>query len=195
MWDIHDPIELFRQTFAEAGQGAPFDATACALATSTPEGKPSQRFVLLKEVDVQGRFVFFTNYGSRKARELLANPCAALCFYWPWTGFQVRIEGGVSRLDDAASDAYFASRPRASRIGAWASRQSEELESQAFFEARLQRFEAEFAGREVERPPFWGGFALQPERIEFWHEGAYRLHQRRVFLRQGEAWESKRLFP
>ncbi len=150
--------------------------------------------VLLKGVDERG-FVFYTNYGSRKAAELDANPRAALCFYWPWTGKQFRVEGPVARVPAAESDAYFATRPRASRIGAWASRQSEPLESRARLLARVAKTEARFAGREVPRPDFWGGYRLEPERIEIWHNQLHRLHDRFLYEREGDGWTRRRLFP
>ncbi len=191
-----DPIAEFARLFADAkaGAGENDDATAVALATADSEGRPSVRMVLLKGVDERG-FVFYTNYGSRKAAELDANPWAALCFYWSWTGKQFRVEGPVARVPAAESDAYFATRPRASRIGAWASRQSEPLESRARLLARVAKTEARFAGREVPRPDFWGGYRLEPERIEIWHSQLYRLHDRFLYEREGDGWTRRRLFP
>lgn len=164
------------------------------LATADPSGRPSARVVLLKGVDERG-FVFFTNYGSRKARELQDNPQAALCFYWRDFDEQVRVEGRVELLPEEESDAYFASRERASQIGAWASRQSEPMASRTQLLARYAAIEARFAGRPVPRPPFWGGFLLVPQRIEFWFNQIHRLHDRIVYTRQGDGWQSERLFP
>ena len=155
---------------------------------------PSVRIVLLRHFDADG-FVFFTNYASRKAGELEANPRAALCFYWYWLEEQVRIEGVVARVTGEESDAYFATRPRGSQVGAWASRQSQALSSRAALEAGYREREAEFAGREVPRPPFWGGYRLAAERIEFWRAGTYRLHDRLVYTRDGGGWRTERLFP
>jgi pyridoxamine 5'-phosphate oxidase len=150
--------------------------------------------VLLKSVDVAG-FVFFTNYESRKADELASNPRAALCFYWPTIGAQVRVEGGVERVTPAESDAYFATRPRESQLGAWASRQSRPLASPVALRAEFERTSARFAGQAVPRPPVWGGFRMRPQRIEFWHSGEHRLHDRVLYTREGEGWKVRRLFP
>lgn len=197
MNDAPDPLVAFAQLFARASTTAPpppADATAVALATATPGGHPSVRIVLLRHFDPSG-FVFFTNYTSRKAGELEANPRAALCFYWYWVEEQVRVEGSVARVTDDESDAYFATRPRGSQVGAWASRQSQPLASRVFLEARYHEREAEFAGRDVPRPPFWGGYRLVADRIEFWRAGTYRLHDRLVYTREGQAWRTERLFP
>jgi pyridoxamine 5'-phosphate oxidase len=189
-----NPIPRFKELFQRAAEQAPFDHTAVTLATADPAGHPSARIVLLRGVDERG-FVFFTNYESRKARELSANPAAAICCYWPWIDEQVRIEGHVVRADQAESDAYFASRPRGSQIGAWASRQSEPLASRAALEGRYDALAKEYDGRQVPRPPFWGGFRLVPARIEFWKAGTYRLHDRLVYSRAGEEWRTEALYP
>lgn len=164
------------------------------LATVSADGKPSARVVLLKSFDARG-FVFYTNLQSRKGVELRFNPNAALCFYWPPLARQVRIEGIVENVSDEDADAYFASRPRGAQIGAWASRQSTELVSRQELESRVKEFEQEFAGREVPRPPFWSGFRLVPERIEFWQSREDRLHDRLVFVRQGDTWTKGLLYP
>ncbi len=190
----HDPIAEFRRLFEKARQSEAGDATACCLATADEAGRPAARMVLLKGVD-DGGFVFFTNYTSRKARELDANPRAALCFYWSSLDRQVRVEGPVRRLDAADSDAYYASRPRGSRIAAWASKQSQPLASRAELVARVARYEAKFLGREVPRPDFWGGYRLSAERIEIWHNQLYRLHDRFVYRATEAAWERQRLYP
>ena len=188
-----DPIAEFQDLFARAGAREP-DATAMALATADATGAPSVRMVLLKAVDAAG-FVFFTNYESRKAAELAANPRAALCFHWPTIGVQVRVEGGVERVTAAESEAYFATRPRESQLGAWASRQSRPLASAEALREEFARISARFAGQPVPRPPVWGGFRVRPQRIEFWHAGEHRLHDRVLYTRAGEGWTVERLFP
>ena len=190
----HDPIARFRDTLSRAAAASGFDATAAALATVDARGQPSARIVLVKTVDARG-FAFFTNRESRKGRELAENPRAALCFHWPAIGEQVRVEGEVTLLGDGESDAYFATRPRESQVGAWASRQSMPLESRAALEAAARATEERFAGREVPRPPFWGGYVLRPERIEFWKSAEGRLHHRTVFERAGEGWRESLLNP
>ena len=189
-----DPIGRFQELFARAADNAPFDPVAVTLATASPDGRPSARIVLLRRVDARG-FGFFTNFESRKGRELLANPYAALCAYWPWLDEQVRIEGRVTMADAAESDEYFAGRPRGSQVGAWASAQSQVLTSKADLEARYHALDAEYAGRDIPRPPFWGGFRLTPERIEFWRAGAYRLHNRVLYIRDGDGWRIDVLYP
>jgi len=188
-----DPIAEFQDLFARAGAREP-DATAMALATADATGAPSVRMVLLKAVDAAG-FVFFTNYESRKAAELVANLRAALCFYWPAIGVQVRVEGGVERVTAAESEAYFETRPRESQLGAWASRQSRPLASAEALREEFARISARFAGQPVPRPPVWGGFRVRPQRIEFWHAGEHRLHDRVLYTRAGEGWTVERLFP
>jgi len=190
-----DPIEEFIALFTRAALDAPSDPTAVALATADRQGRPAARMVLLKGVDSLG-FRFFTNFESRKGRELAENPRAALCFYWAWIDEQVRVEGAVERLPDAESDAYFASRPRSSQLGAWASQQSRPHASRLALLRRAVATEARFLGRDVPRPPFWGGFLLRPEAIEFWTARPSRLHVRRRFTRAGGgAWTLERLDP
>jgi pyridoxamine 5'-phosphate oxidase len=191
--DDTDPIATFQQLFARASTREP-DATAVALATADATGAPSVRMVLLKAVDADG-FVFFTNYESRKAGELDVNPRAALCLYWPTIGVQVRVEGAVERVTAAESEAYFATRPRESQLGAWASQQSRPLASADALREEFARTSARFAGQPVPRPPVWGGFRVRPQRIEFWHAGEHRLHERILYTRAGEGWTVERLFP
>jgi pyridoxamine 5'-phosphate oxidase len=189
-----DPVDLFGAWFEAAGESGILLPEAMTLATATPEGIPSARMVLLKGFDAHG-FVFFTNYGSRKAQELDANPHAALCFHWTVLQRQVRIAGSIARVGAEESDAYFASRGRGSQLGAWASRQSESLPSRSDLEERVRQLDAEYATGDVPRPPFWGGYRLTPERIEFWQGRADRLHDRLVFLRDGPDWTAQRLYP
>lgn len=191
-----DPIQRFRELYARASDDAPFDPAAVVLATATRDGRPSARVVLLRRVDELG-FGFYTNYESRKGRELRENPWAALCCYWPWLDEQVRIEGPVSVAPPEDSDDYFASRPRGSRIGAWASRQSEPLDSRATLEARVEQYTREFEGRTVPRPDFWSGYRVVPLRIEFWTSVVGRLHHRELFERDapGAQWRTRLLYP
>jgi pyridoxamine 5'-phosphate oxidase len=189
-----DPIDRFLALQAAAAKHEPEQATAATLATADLEGRPSARVVLVKSVDPSG-FAFYTNRDSRKGRELETNPWAALCFFWPSLIRQIRVEGGVERVEDAASDAYFASRPRGSQIGAWASRQSAALPSREALEERVERVTARFAGQTVPRPPFWGGYRLVPQRIEFWHGRESRLHDRLLYERDGQGWRESRLSP
>lgn len=189
-----DPIQGFLDAFEKAKTTEPFDATAMTLATVDARGRPVARMVLLKSADARG-FTFFTNFRSRKARELEATPYAALCIHWPASLTQARVEGSVARVDDEEADAYFASRPRESQIGAWASRQSEPLASRETLEARVREVEARYPGA-VPRPPFWGGYRLTPDRIELWYAGAHRLHDRFVYTRdEGGGWTIQRQFP
>jgi pyridoxamine 5'-phosphate oxidase len=189
-----DPIVRFQKIFERARERAQFDATACCLATADAEGRPSARMVLLKAVDASG-FVFYTNYGSRKARQLAENGEAALCFYWPELEEQVRAEGHVTRVSEQESDAYFASRGRLSQVGAWASRQSEPLQGRGTLIGRFLALQARFAGRSVPRPEFWGGFRLAPARMEFWSSRPHRLHDRQVYELRGASWEKTGLYP
>ena len=190
----HDPLELFRRWFLEAEQAIPKDPNAMALATVDDDGRPAVRIVLLKGFDARG-FVFYTNLESRKGRELLAHPGAALCFYWPVLDRQVRVEGSVSLVDDLEADAYFATRARLSQVGAWASQQSRPLASREELEARVVEIEQRYAHGPVPRPPHWSGFRLRPARIEFWHARANRLHERQVFSRHDSGWSHERLYP
>jgi len=189
-----DPIELFREWFAAARRAGIFLPEAMTVATATPDGVPSARMMLLKGVEA-GSFVFFTNYESRKAGELAANPRAALVFHWAVLERQVRVEGTVERLPPGESEVYFRTRPRGSRIGAWASKQSRPLADRAELEARVREHDARFAGGEVPLPPFWGGLRLVPERIEFWQGRLDRLHDRLRFERDGGSWRTVRLYP
>ncbi|MFQ5605705.1 MAG: pyridoxamine 5'-phosphate oxidase [bacterium] len=182
--------ELYEQ-FALAGVPEP---SAFTLATATPEGKPSARVLLLKEYDKEG-FVFYTNLGSRKVKELQSNPQAALCFYWEAIHYQVRVEGRVTQIPDAEADAYFASRPRGSQIGAWASKQSAPLADRAELERRFREVEEQFHGRDIPRPPFWSGFRLLPEQFEFWLRQEDRLHERAVYIRENDGWKLQLLYP
>ncbi len=189
-----DPIALFDAWFAEAKASEPNDPNAMALATADAEGRPSVRMVLLKGHGPYG-FVFYTNREGRKAGDLAANRHAALLFHWKSLRRQVRVEGAVSLASDAESDAYFASRSRDSQLGAWASDQSRPLDARATFEARFEAAKARFASGDVPRPPFWGGYRVAPERIEFWQDRAHRLHERRLFTRHGADWTEGLLYP
>jgi pyridoxamine 5'-phosphate oxidase len=189
-----DPIVRIQEAMTRAAHEAPFDPIAVSLATSTPDGRPSCRIVLVHGVDARG-VVFHTNYGGRKAVEIESNPWAAVCAYWPWTDEQIRIEGSIARVSSAESDGYFAVRPRGSQIGAWASLQSQPLESRDALIARVREFEARFEGAEVPRPETWGGYRLSPLRIEFWKAGEFRLHDREVYERVGDGWTTRRLYP
>jgi pyridoxamine 5'-phosphate oxidase len=188
-----DPITEF-QNAVERAKAHQVDTAPVVLATTDAAGRPSARLVLLRGVDARG-FVFFTNYNSRKGRELAGNPHAALCFYWASLDEQIRIEGRVERVSADESDAYFAGRPRGSQLGAWASDQSEVLPSRESLEEKYREIERRFEGRTVDRPSFWGGFRLTPVRIEFWYGRPDRLHDRVVYDRDGSAWRIERLYP
>ena len=170
------------------------EPTAFALGTVGADGQPAVRILLLKGVDDEG-FVFYTNYESRKGRELLAHPKAAMCFHWQPLERQIRVEGDVSPVSADAADAYFASRARGSQIGAWASRQSRAIGTPGDLEARVRDVEARFEGTVVTRPPHWSGFRLVPQRIEFWRGMPSRLHERTVYVRDGDAWRMETLYP
>lgn len=189
-----DPVTLFQAWMEEAAKTEPNDPNAVCLATATPDGRPSARMVLLKGVDARG-FVFYTNLESRKGAELAANPQAALCFHWKSLHRSVRVEGPVEQVSDAEADAYYASRARASRIGAWASRQSRPMEGRFALERAVAEYTLKFGLGEIPRPPHWSGFRVLPERIELWRDMPFRLHERRVFHRDGAAWRVETLFP
>ena len=189
-----DPHALFEEWFAEARLSEPNDPEAMALATCDPQGRPSNRMVLLKGHDARG-FVFYTNSRSRKGGELAANARAALLFHWKSLRRQIRIEGAVEQVSDGEADDYFASRSRESQLGAWASDQSQPMDSRHVFEVRYQALVDEHEGREVPRPPHWRGYRVVPERIEFWIDRAHRLHERRLFTRSGEGWAASLLYP
>jgi pyridoxamine 5'-phosphate oxidase len=189
-----DPHGLFEEWLAEARLSEPNDPTAMALATADALGRPSVRMILLKGHDQRG-FVFYTNLDSRKGGELTANPHAALLFHWKSLRRQVRVEGLVEPVADAEADAYFASRARESQLGAWASDQSRPLDRRETFEARYQAMAARFETGDVPRPPRWSGWRVMPERIEFWSDRAFRLHERRLFTRSGGGWDEGLLYP
>ena len=189
-----DPVEQFRRWFDEALEADLHEPNAMTVATAAPDGRPSARVVLLKVFDERG-FVFYTNYEGRKGRELEENPRAALLFYWGELERQVRIEGTVSRTSEGESDAYYASRPRGSRLGAWASEQSRAVEGREVLEGRARDLEVEYEGREVPRPAFWGGYRVEPEVVEFWQGRESRLHDRISYRRGDGGWEIERLQP
>lgn len=196
-----EPFALFQSWLALAEKSEINDPNAVAVATVDGDGLPNVRMVLLKGVDPEGTeargFLFYTNFEGTKGRELLAHPKAAMCFHWKSIERQVRVRGPVSVVSDAEADAYFASRHRLSRIGAWASRQSRPLESRFALESEVARYTAKFAVGEIPRPPYWSGFRLTPVEIEFWRSRPFRLHDRMVFRRDGPqgSWKKMRLFP
>lgn len=191
-----DPFEVFDEWFAEAKDCGLKEPTAMALASADETGAPSLRMVLLKGFGPDG-FVFYTNYESRKGRELLANPQAALCFYWMPMGRQVRVQGRVEKVTDAEADAYYASRHRDSRIGAWASQQSRPMATRYDLEKSAAKYAAKYAIGDIPRPPHWSGFRIVPRLIEFWTEKPFRLHERIVFERSDDSgsWTTSRLYP
>ena len=188
-----NPITEFLNAIERAA-ARQVDTAPVALATADAEGRPSVRMVLLRGADERG-FVFHTNYNSRKAGELAANPYAALCFHWPTLEEQIRVEGRIERLPAPESDAYFGSRPRGSQLGAWASEQSAVLPARETLEEQYRAIERRFEGSPVPRPPFWGGFRLVPDRIEFWFGRPDRLHDRLRYTRHGDGWQIERLYP
>lgn len=189
-------LNVFSALLEEAKAGIDPEPTAMTLATADGDGRPAARTVLLKGFDAGG-FVFYTNFNSRKGRQLAGNPQAALLFHWKHIrdGVQVKIEGTVEPVSAAEADAYFASRPRGSQIGAWASLQSEPLASRELFEQRIAETEARYEGMDVPRPPHWSGFRVVPERIEFWYGARFRLHERECYTRDGEVWSVTALYP
>ena len=189
-----DPMALFHTWFREAIGSGIYLPESMALGTATPEGKPSVRLVLLKGYDERG-FVFFTNYESRKAVELEANPEATLVFHWAILQRQIRIEGTTQRISKDDSEAYFHSRGRGSQVGAWASKQSQPLPKREELEGRVKQFESDFKGEQVPLPPYWGGYRLNPQSIEFWQGRSSRLHDRLKFEREGKSWTRERLYP
>jgi pyridoxamine 5'-phosphate oxidase len=195
MTESPNPYEIFSAIYAEAMKLDISDPNAVCLATADAEGRPSARMVLLKGTDSRG-FIFYTNLRSRKARDLAANPHAALCFYWPQLGRQIRVEGAVEPVTGTEADAYFATRARGSQIGAWASLQSSELASRDELLARIAEIERRYDGVDVPRPDHWSGYRLLPRRIEFWSAGDFRLHDREVFeTEDGATWRMHRLYP
>ena len=196
-YPVQNPLSRFNRLYAQATQldrSVLPEPNAMSLATVGMSGNPSVRIVLMKEVDERG-FVFYTNLEGRKGRELRTHPVAAICFYWPALEVQVRAEGPVTLVTDAEADAYFATRPRESQIGAWASVQSQPIERAQDLAQRVAEFEKKFDGQEVPRPVHWSGFRLRHERIEFWKARPGRLHERHLYTRSGESWTMETLYP
>ena len=189
-----DPIAVFAEWLAKATETELNDPTAMTLATVDAAGRPAARIVLLKGVDPRG-FVFYTNHNSRKGQDLAAHPMAALCFHWKSLRRQIRVEGAIETVTPEEADAYFKTRAHISQLGAWASDQSKPLDSRATLEARLDAVRIRFEGAEVTRPPNWSGYRVLPQRIEFWHDQPFRLHDRIVFSRAQEGWDTERLYP
>ena len=189
-----EPITIFKEWYEEAKAAEPLNPNAMTLATADAEGRPSARMVLLKDVDCEG-FVFYTNLNSRKAAELTVNPHAALCFYWRALAKQVRVEGSIELVNADEADTYFASRPKLSQLGAWASKQSQPLEGRLALEKRVAKYTAKFNVGIVPRPEFWSGFRLRPVQIELWKEEAFRLHDRTRYKRVGDGWSVDSLYP
>jgi pyridoxamine 5'-phosphate oxidase len=194
--EAQEPFQLFAEWLSDASKTEPNDANALALATVDENGMPNVRMVLLKDFDEHG-FVFYTNYESQKGREILGAQKAAMCFHWKSLRRQVRVRGPVEQVSDSEADAYYASRPRGSRIGAWASKQSRPLESRFALEKAVAEYTARYAIGNIPRPPHWSGFRLRPVSIEFWHDRPFRLHDRVVFTRETPEgdWEKTRLYP
>lgn len=192
---VADPIDQFRRWFKEAQEAEVTEINAMNLSTVGKNGRPSARIVLLKDISADG-FVFYTNYESRKGKELEEHPFGALTFFWPELERQVRIEGKIMKVDQAIAEAYFASRPRGSQLGAWASPQSKEIASRSILETREMEFDEKFAGTEVPKPAHWGGYELTPDYVEFWQGRSSRLHDRIVYeMGIGNQWQRKRLAP
>ena len=192
---VTDPFVKFQDWMKEAWVHEPEDANAMTLATATPDGIPSARIVLLKGADAAG-FVFYTNTQSRKGDEIAANARAALLFHWKLLGRQIRIEGHVERVTDAEADAYFSTRPRISRLGAWASDQSRDLPERTELERRLANYDTTYPGDDIPRPPHWSGFRIVPDRFEFWQNMPFRLHDRTVYAKSpGNGWTVSKLYP
>lgn len=189
-----DPIVLFRDWYQEAIDAGITDPSIMTLATVDGEGNPAARIVLLKSFDENG-FVFYTNYQSRKGMDLEKNPRAALVLHWRETGHQVRIEGITEKVTASASDRYFESRPRGSQLGAWASEQSRQIQSKAHLDESLKRWESEFRDQPVPRPPYWGGYRVIPDKIEFWSERENRMHERMLFEKTEQGWVFRKLAP
>ena len=191
-----NPYELFSDWLGQAEQSEPNDPGAMCLATSTPEGKPSARMVLFKGLDERG-FVFYTNADSRKGQEILSNPYASVCFHWKSLLKQVRVEGELEEVSEDEADAYYNTRHRGSRVGAWASKQSQSLGSYDELKEFVESYESKFEGQEdIPRPPYWKGFRIKPTSIEFWIDGEYRLHERYVFTpEENGAWKRHMLYP
>ncbi|MGR9089151.1 MAG: pyridoxamine 5'-phosphate oxidase [Gammaproteobacteria bacterium] len=189
-----DPFGEFSAWFTEARKRETLEVDAVALASADADGRPSLRMVLMRAFDERG-FVFYTNLGSRKCHDFTENPYAAMCFHWKSVARQVRIEGTVERVSADEADAYFASRPRESQIGAWASKQSQVLESRAVLEQRVMDFAGQFADKAIPRPEFWSGFRLVPQHFEFWDERPARLHDRFCYYRDGASWRIERVYP
>jgi pyridoxamine 5'-phosphate oxidase len=192
--EAEEPFRLFAAWLEEATKQEPNDPNALALATVDADGMPDVRMVLLKGFDETG-FVFYTNFESAKGKQILGSMKAAMCFHWKSLRRQVRVRGAVETVSDAEADAYFATRPRGSRIGAWASQQSRPLEGRLALEKAVAEYTARFAVGAIPRPPYWSGFRLKPQTIEFWQNQLFRLHDRIVFSQQGGAWARTRLYP
>lgn len=195
MTNKYDPIALFGEWFEEAKNDSRIvEPTAFTLATATKDGVPSARIVLLKDFSSEG-FVFYTNLTSKKGIELKDNPLASLCFYWEEIGKQVRIDGAVNKVQEKDADAYFATRPRERQLSAWASKQSVMLEDMKVLEERITLIDEDFKGMDIPRPPFWSGYVVSPDVIEFWERGQYRRHKRDLFTRVANGWQHEMLYP